>query len=140
MNNKQLGNKFEREFCNLLAEKNIWCHRLQDNKNGQPADIIASKANNPVLIDCKVCINNVFQLSRMEENQINAMRKWTATGNGLAFFALKIGDEVRMLQYQKLMELRKQGVKSLKYADIIFRGALFDDWAEVMWGVSLNEG
>lgn len=133
MNNKQIGNSFEKQFCDILSHHGFWCHRMQDKANGQPFDVIASKNNLSAVIDCKACTNNIFQLRRMEQNQIYAMRKWISTGNDLAFFALKIGDEIRMLQYQKLMELRELGVKSLKYEDIVYRGALLEDWIEAIY-------
>ena len=43
MNNKQAGNEFEREFCEILASDGFWAHFMGGNKNGQPADIIAVK-------------------------------------------------------------------------------------------------
>ena len=40
-NNKTSGNRFEQDFANLLAEHGFWAHVMQQNKAGQPADIIA---------------------------------------------------------------------------------------------------
>lgn len=130
MNNKQLGNKFEIEFCQMLSKNGFWCHRLQDNKNGQPADIIASKGNKAALIDCKVCENNKFQLSRMEENQINAMQKWRKTGNVFANFAILMNDEVRVLNLETLMKLKRIGVKTLNEEDIINYSIPYESWKE----------
>ena len=41
MNNKQAGNEFEREFCEMLSKDGFWSHFMGGNRNGQPADIIA---------------------------------------------------------------------------------------------------
>ena len=44
MSNKKLGNKFENEFADILADEfGFWVHLLNQNKSGQPADIIAVK-------------------------------------------------------------------------------------------------
>ena len=71
--NKALGNAFEREFCEELASKGFWVHNMAQNKDGQPADVIAVIDGYPFLIDCKVCAHDKFPLKRIEENQRNAM-------------------------------------------------------------------
>ena len=43
MSNKSAGTMFEREFAGKLAKNRFWVHRFQDNKNGQPCDVIAEK-------------------------------------------------------------------------------------------------
>lgn len=92
MSNKKLGNDFESEFCEILAQHGFWVHNMQQNASGQPADVIASRNRVPRLVDCKVCSNNQFSLSRVEENQIMAMERWYKTGNGQGWFALKLTD------------------------------------------------
>lgn len=130
VNNKKLGNSFERDFCLIASEYGFWAHRLQDNKNGQPADVIIAKGNQSALVDCKVCDNNVFPLIRMEENQINAMRKWLHCGNIYAAFALKLNDDIRMIDYETLMKLRNLGTKSLDEKDIRRYSLPFAAWKE----------
>lgn len=73
MVNKTLGNHFEGELCELLAENGFWAHNLAQNQAGQPADVIAVKNDVAILIDCKVCSNDRFSLSRIEDNQEMAM-------------------------------------------------------------------
>ena len=42
MNNKDIGNQFEREICEILAKNGWWVHFISPNKSGaQPVDIIA---------------------------------------------------------------------------------------------------
>ena len=130
VNNKKLGNSFERDFCLIASEYGFWAHRLQDNKNGQPADVIIAKGNQSALVDCKVCENNVFPLIRMEENQINAMKKWLYCGNAYAAFALKLDDDIRIIDYETLMKLRNLGTKSLDEEDIRRYSLPFAAWKE----------
>ena len=70
MSNKSAGTMFEREFAGKLAKNRFWVHRFQDNKNGQPCDVIAARNGKTYLFDCKDCAG-AFQLSRVEENQYN---------------------------------------------------------------------
>ena len=51
--NKTMGNHFEEELCELLAEQGFWAHNLAQNQVGQPADVLAVRDNIAVLIDCK---------------------------------------------------------------------------------------
>ena len=48
--NKKLGNLFEREFCEILAQHGFWVHNLTQNANGQPADIIAVRNGQAYLV------------------------------------------------------------------------------------------
>ena len=70
MNNKQAGNEFEREFCEILSKDGFWAHFMGGNRNGQPADIIAVRNEKAYLIDAKDCQNDRFVLSRIEEISI----------------------------------------------------------------------
>lgn len=90
MNNKTLGNHFEQDLCEKLSEYGFWVHSLAMNKAGQPADILAVRNKIAYLIDAKVCSNNGFALSRVEENQELAMNLWNERGNGQGWFALKV--------------------------------------------------
>lgn len=107
MSNKSEGNAFEKEFCELLGQNGFWVHNLQQNSFGQPADVIAVKEGKAFLIDCKVCSDDTFCLSRIEENQTLAMMHWKKCGNGLGWFALKFTDEIYMVPYS-IFELYKQ--------------------------------
>ena len=81
MSNKAAGTRFEKEFAGILADNWFWVHLFQDNRNGQPCDVIAARDGNAYLFDCKDCQGNRFPLSRMEENQYNAMKLFRLTGN-----------------------------------------------------------
>ena len=60
MINKKLGNDFEQELCEILADAGYWVHNFANRKNGQPADIIAVRSGGAYLIDAKVCTYEVF--------------------------------------------------------------------------------
>ena len=65
----------ERRVAETLAANGYWVHRIQDNYNGQPFDMIAIKENKAYCIECKHCVGSVFKFSRIEFNQRNAFYK-----------------------------------------------------------------
>lgn len=102
--NRTIGNQFEDELCGLLAEHGWWAHNMAQNQTGQPADVIAVRNNIAVLIDCKVCANNRFTLSRIEGNQEGAMTLWEARGNAYCYFAMKLNDDrIYMVPFDDLL-------------------------------------
>lgn len=108
MNNKKLGNNFEREFVELLASKGYWVHFMTPDKNGkQPCDIIACKDGTPFLIDCKTSAKKVFPFSRLEDNQVCAFEKFGSTGNSKRFVAIKFEDKIYFVHYLLLKNLKK---------------------------------
>lgn len=127
MSNKKTGNEFEKKFCEILSERGFWVHNFAQNQDGQPADVIAIKNNTPYIIDCKVCEKGIFRLSRIEENQILSMRCWLDTGNTDAWFALKVGDDILMISYRRVMYAKER--YSILITDEIYeRGVLLEDW------------
>lgn len=131
MNNKQAGNKFEREFCEQLARDNFWAHFMGGSKNGQPADIIAVRNEKAYLIDAKDCQNDRFPLSRIEDNQDMAMRYWEMCGNNQGLFALRTSEGVYMLRYGRIQTLEALGHKSLNMMQIKANSTPYDKWKEV---------
>lgn len=108
MSNKKLGNQFETEFCEILAEHGFWVHLLSQNAAGQPADVIAVKEGEAYLIDCKVCSQGKFTFNRIEENQELAMELWNECGNGYGLFALKFDARVYMVDRESLRNCSHQ--------------------------------
>lgn len=103
MNNKQLGNEFETQFCELLKEKGYWVHFISPDRSGaQPFDIVAAKDNRPYAFDCKTNVGRWFRLSRLEENQIWAFDKWLKCRNGTPYIAVKYKDKVFCIPYVKV--------------------------------------
>lgn len=102
MSNKKLGNQFETELCEILAEHGFWTHNLAQNAAGQPADVIAVKEGQAYLIDCKVCSQGKFQYSRIEENQDLSMGLWNECGNGIGWFALKFDTGIYLVDREAI--------------------------------------
>lgn len=125
--NKKLGNRFEEEFCEILARHGFWVHRLTQSADGQPADIIAVKNKQAFLIDCKLCTDGKFPLSRIEENQRLAMERWRECGNGEGLFAIKIDRDIFMLPLSAADELCR--MKSVLYpSDLDTRNGWLERW------------
>lgn len=130
-NNKYLGNKFEKELSEILYDAGYWVHLLNQNKNGQPADIIAVKNGKAYLIDAKVCMYEVFPFRRIEENQQLAMDMWIECGNTTPYFALKARNEIYMVSYEFIKELAKQGKKQLNLEDMNKYGVRLATWLRI---------
>ena len=126
--NKKLGNDFEQELCQILADAGYWTHNFANRKNGQPADIIAVKNGKAYLIDAKECTREVFPLKRMEYNQELSMGLWIECGNIEPYFALKAWNEVYMVDYTTVMDLIRKGKKQLNLEDMNKYGTRLDTW------------
>ena len=127
MNNRTTGNRFENELCEALSEHGFWVHPMRQDNSGQPADIIAVRNKISYLIDAKVCTNNKFSLSRVEENQDLAMELWKERGNGMGWFALKTDYGTFMLSHYVLKAYRNRQ-SSLSIEEIIELGLPLDKW------------
>lgn len=128
MTNKKLGNDFESAFCEILFENGFWSHNMAQNSSGQPADVIAVRNGKPFLIDCKVCSNKGFALSRVEENQNLSMELWKGCGNGEGWFAV-------LFREQHIYMIPHIGIKALAHqqsymteADAAEYGFPLDKW------------
>lgn len=103
MNNKRLGTAFEREFCELLAARGFWVHFMSPSASGaQPCDIIACKNNTPYLFDCKTCEDEIFRISRIEENQKFAFMRFIKSGNKNCFIAVKHKTKIYLIDWKTL--------------------------------------
>ena len=135
--NRSTGNRFEQELSHLLAEDGFWVHVFQQNKSGQPADIIAVKGKFHTLIDCKICDSGYFSFERIEENQRMAMSSFTRKSNELCYFALKLPDgSIRMVSLSRLVTIMGRGRKRLAEKDMPTETWLLEDWlaSSDVWG------
>lgn len=130
MSNKQIGNAFEAEFCEILAKHGFWAHNFANRAEGQPADVIAVKNYMAFIIDCKTCEKD-FRLSRVEENQEQAMLRWISCGNAGAYFAIKLlqTQEIFMVSFAQIQDMKRRGVRTLKRKDLISYATL-ETWLE----------
>lgn len=130
MSNKSKGTAFEKEIARIFAEKGFWVHCLKDNANGQPFDLIAVRNDTAYAFDCKECQGSVFRLSRIEENQDNAMILWTETGNRFSFFAIRLNGKIYLIPHRMLMILKGNGVKQLKETEAAKYGKELYRWLD----------
>lgn len=129
--NRTTGGRFEQELSQVLAEHGFWVHVMQQNKAGQPADIIAVKGKFHTLIDCKVCDGGFFSFDRIEDNQRSAMKLFFRRGGELSYFALKLPDgSVRMVSLERCETLKGRGKKRISEADMTKETWNIDDWLE----------
>ena len=136
MINKKLGNKFEKELSEILYNAGYWVHLLNQNKNGQPADIIAVKNKKAYLIDAKVCSFEKFAFKRVEENQHLSMQMFIDCGNTTPYFALKARNEIYMLSYKTIRDLISQGKKQLNFEEINKYSTRLSTWLRIQEVVS----
>ena len=127
MSNKKVGNQFEAELCEILADEGFWTHNLAQNSDGQPADIIAVKNGKAYLIDCKVCSRDRFPFSRIEENQSLSMEWWRDCGNGEGLFALEFSDQVYMVTLSSIWNCRNRHA-SMTSEQAAMYGCTLVDW------------
>ena len=131
MINKKLGNDFEQELCEILADAGYWVHNFANRKNGQPADIIAVKNGKAYLIYAKECTWEIFPLRRIEYNQELSMGLWIECGNTTPYFALKARNEIYMVSYEFIKELAEQGKKQLNLEDMNKYGVRLATWLRI---------
>ena len=129
MNNRKMGNSFETELCEILSNYGFWVHTMRQDTSGQPADIIAVRNKVSHLIDAKVCSDNKFPLSRVEENQDLAMELWKDCGNGLGWFALKTDSGIYMLSHYCIKAYAEMQ-SSLSAKEIVELGLPLERWVK----------
>lgn len=128
MSNKKLGNDFEAQFCEILFEHDFWVHNLAQNQAGQPADVIAVRGGKAYLIDCKVCSNGKFALSRMEDNQDLAMEHWLDCKNGEGLFAMLLEDRSIYLLSHLFIRNKAKSQSALSEKEIRENGKSIFEW------------
>lgn len=109
MNNKRLGNSFEKEYAEKLSQNGWWVTFLTPKQNvgSQPADLIAVKNNKVMLIDCKTCSSHLFPISRIEENQRQAFKRFSKCGNTNFILAIKYQDKIYEINMKDIDFSRK---------------------------------
>ena len=138
--NKEIGNRFESEMSKILGENGFWCHVMQQNKSGQPADLIAVKGRYHVLIDCKEMSHDRFEFYRVEENQRLAMQRFYERGGQIGWFALMLPDgEIRMLSLPRVLLLEHDGRKSIGGALLTDCTWTLQDWLNDANGSAFDE-
>lgn len=133
-NNKKAGTDFENAFVQILSEQGFWVHKMQDNRNGQPFDVIAAKQGCTYVFDCKDCKNDTFPLSRIEENQYNAMSLWQQCGNQEGLFVMNTSKGIRILSLEILEFLKDRNIKTVNKNDLLWYSTPLSEWLEGLSG------
>lgn len=108
LSNKKIGTNFEREVVELLSQKGYWVHFITpDARGSQPFDIIASKNNEPFVVDCKTSSTKWFNISRLEENQVMAFELWHKRKNKYSYIFVKYNEKIYAIPYLVLKELKR---------------------------------
>ena len=130
--NRTTGNRFEQGCAKVLSAHRFWAHVMQQNKAGQPADIIAVKGKFHTLIDCKVISDNKgFPFERIEDNQRQAMKMFFRKGGELCYFALKLPDNsIWMVSLERLDTFMHRGMKRLSDDAIHKQTWSLEKWLE----------
>lgn len=116
VSNKKRGNSFEKEMAKILNDKGYWVLMVTPKQHigSQACDLIAIKDNKPMLIDCKTCKTHLFPVSRLEENQSQAYKKYVKCGNTEYYIAIKYSNDIYMIpieeinREEKSIDLEKQ--------------------------------
>ncbi len=130
MSNKAVGNQFESRFAMFLSDHGFWVHRFQDNRNGQPCDVIAARSGHAYLFDCKDCQGEWFLLHRLEENQYHAMKLFELSGNSRGMFVIQfhVPEEIYLVEYWQLSAMKDRGVKRIGRLDCQLYGRELRAW------------
>lgn len=140
--NRTNGERFEQELSHILAENGFWCHVFQQNKSGQPADIVAVMGKFHTLIDGKVVsdASEGFPFKNIRENQRTAMRLFTKRCSELCYFAIRLPngsdkleppyDNVRMISLSRIEVLEGRGHKSITPKMMETETFMLTDWLE----------
>lgn len=135
--NRSVGGRFEQEMSHRLSLAGFWVHVFQQNRYGQPADIIAAKGNYHTLIDCKACEEFEFPFSRVEENQKFAMKTFFRKAGELCYFALRLPDgQIRMISMSRIEQLEGRGKKRLFKEDFERETRSLESWVDMVNALS----
>ncbi len=115
-NNKKSGTEFENEFRRILKQNGFWSHKLVENENGAPFDVIAVKNERVYAFDCKDCSSDRFPFKRVEDNQIVGMRSIRRAG-AEAYFVFRLDRSGYIISFDRLFDFMRTGLKSMKVTE-----------------------
>ncbi len=113
--------RFQREICKMLSDNGFWAYETINKKSGQPVDVIAVKSDIGYIIECKVTKSNRFPLSRVEDNQITAIERFTRCKNHESWFAFlfsKHPDDILFVRAEKIIALLDKNVVGVSYDEL----------------------
>lgn len=118
MNNKEIGNSFEQEWCEWLYNKGHYVHFVEPKRNGtQPFDVWSIKDGVFYAYDCKTLRGKRFTLSRVEENQKNAFDLLAEQQIMTTYVIIKNEKGIYAIPYMVIKRHLDMGDKSIKVTD-----------------------
>ena len=118
--NKRDGTKYENEVAKILYDNGYWVTLLTASRSGQPADIVAIKGKRFALLDAKLCKNDIFEMYRIEPNQIRAMTMLEKrSSHAVAAFVLGMSTGNYVVSWETMQALLNDNVRSFnsKYCE-----------------------
>ena len=132
------GDNTEAIIAKTFKSKGYWAYITPKKTNGQPVDIIAMKGNVNWLVDAKHLeeTKKSFPFSRIEPNQIDSLT-YAKQKSGIKNLGFVIGQEnngfkLFFLSFDKLIDLMKNDVKSIKISEL-------EDFVELLENESKNK-
>lgn len=114
MSNKLLGSRYEEKVAQTLYDHGYWVTLLTASRAGQPADIIAIKGTEFMLLDAKLCTKDKFELRRIEPNQIRSMTMLEArSDHAVTAFVLGMSTGDYVVSWDTLHAYMAEGKKSI---------------------------
>lgn len=122
MNNKTIGNQFEKEYAEILSKQGFWVTFItpKTTNGSQPCDLIAIKDNIAFLIDCKTSESKSFPLKRIEQNQREAFKKYQYCGNMNYYLAIKHENKIYKIDMAEI---------DFKQKNINLEGRTYEDYS-----------
>lgn len=121
-NNKRKGRDFEKELLRQLAKNGFWCHKLIENENGAPFDLIAVKSGICYAFECKEVSGKRFVLSRVEDNQKTGFSRAEPAGIQ-GYFAFQNEDGIYLAAAKTILDCTERSI-------LIDRFKKMEDWLQ----------
>ncbi len=116
MNNKKIGEDFEKELLEILKVNGFWATKLKEKETGGPFDIVATKNNKFISIEAKnINKKTIFTKERIEPNQISAYKRLLeVNSSSYSFFAFKTEFGTFLLHSEKVICNDKKSIDVTK--------------------------
>jgi hypothetical protein len=104
------GSDTEKKFKELMTGLGWWVHQFTPTVRGTPCDFVVAKDNEIWFVDVKNVHNSsLMGFGRLEENQINAFKLLTMTGNWRCGWVLHFDDGFYFFSYLDYVRMFKEG-------------------------------
>ena len=127
MNNKKLGNDWEKECLDILGKHGFFATKLQEKQTGAPFDLIATKDNVFYAIECKeIEKGNRFTFSRIESNQRMAYKRLVNVNSPNYYFLFKCPDGEFVFDAKDIISSKEKSID-------VTKGIKLDEWLKILY-------